>query len=562
MPRSAIALARQRSNEGDAEGALANLREAEDRAGADAAAWRDIGQLHAEYWRWEDADRALEQAAAIEPANASAASLHAIVKQESGDDDGALALLERAEHHAPRDLGIAIARRLYLPQVYADAQEPARWRERFERGLAELERATDSWRGEARQVFDLNRTNFLLAYQGEDDLPLQRRYSSLLRALAGAVRPEWVAPRARNHDGSRRLRVGFAGSLFRDCTAGRYFERWITRLDPARFERIVFHTAPISDDFTRRIAASTERFVTLRENGEACIERIAAAGLDVLFQPEVGMTPLSYLLAALRVAPVQCVGWGHPVTTGGAGADHYFTCAAMEPPEATGHYSEELARLPGLGVSYSMPEPVQPFERAKLRLPEDRRLYACPQSLFKIHPEMDAIFARILEADPAGAIVFFQAPARAVTERFAARVQRAIAARGITPAGQLKFLPRMNTTAFRRVLASADVVVDTVRWSGGNTSLDAIAAGTPVVTWPGRFMRARQTAAMLSMMGLDGLVAHSGEALAALAVGVATDPARNRALRALIESRRAALFDRDEPLAAFSDALWRGGTGR
>ena len=89
-----------------------------------------------------------------------------------------------------------------------------------------------------------------------------------------------------------------------------------------------------ADDFTRRIAQSADRFVTLRENGEACIARIAADQLDVLVQPEVGMTPLSYLLAALRVAPVQCAGWGHPVTTGGDGVDAYFTCGAMEPADA------------------------------------------------------------------------------------------------------------------------------------------------------------------------------------------------------------------------------------
>jgi CRISPR-associated protein Csy1 len=442
MSRTALALARTRSNEGDAEGALSSLREAEALADDDPGTWREIGQLHAEYWRWEDANRALERAAALDPTHAGAAALHAIVKQESGDDTGALERLERAAAHNPGDLGLELSRRLYLPQVYVDAAEPGRWRARFEHGLGDLEADLERLKGSAGQVFDLNRTNFLLAYQGEDDLELQRRHSRLLGALARHARPDWTAPRPPRYDGSRRLRVGFAASIFRDCTAGRYFERWITRLDPRRFERVVYHTAPLSDEVTRRIAASADRFVTLRENGEACIERISGDQLDVLVQPEVGMTPLSYLLAALRVAPVQCAGWGHPVTTGGEGVDAYFTCGAMEPPDGAAHYSERLVPLPGLGVSYPMPEPAPPFPREKLRLPLDRRLYVCPQSLFKIHPEMDAIFARLLEADPAGAIVFFQAPARAVTERFAARVQRAIAARGVAPGSQLKFLPR------------------------------------------------------------------------------------------------------------------------
>ena len=561
MPQTPLALARSRSNEGDAQGALASLRQAEALADEDPATWREIGQLHAEYWRWEDADRALEHAAALDPTHAGAAALHAIVKQESGDDAGALERLDRAAAHNPGDLGLEIARRLYLPQVYAYAAEPQRWRARYERGLGELEADLERLKAGAGQVFNLNRTNFLLAYQGEDDLELQRRHSRLLRALAGHTRPEWVAPLAPSYNGSRRLRVGFAGSIFRDCTAGRYFERWITRLDPRRFERVVYHMAPLADDFTDRIARAVDRFVTLRDHGEACIDTIAADRLDVLVQPEVGMTPLSYLLAALRVAPVQCAGWGHPVTTGGDGVDAYFTCGAMEPPEAAAHYHERLVRLPGLGVSYPMPEPAPPFPREQLRLPGDRRLYVCPQSLFKIHPEMDDIFARLLEADPGGAIVFFQATARAVTERFAARVQRALAARGVAPGSQLKFLPRMNTTAFRRVLATGDVVVDTVRWSGGNTTLDAIAAGTPVVTLPGRFMRARQTAAMLRMIGLPELVAESVEDLVARAVSIARDPERNWDLRRRIAERRGQLFDQQEPIEAFAEALLRLGSG-
>jgi CRISPR-associated protein Csy1 len=250
------------------------------------------------------------------------------------------------------------------------------------------------------------------------------------------------------------------------------------------------------------------------------------------------------------------------VTTGGAATDHYLTCAAMEPEDARAHYSENLVGLPGLGVGYAMPETPPAFEREKLRLPTDRRLYICPQSLFKIHPAMDALFARLLAADPEGVIVFFQATARGVTDRFAARLQRSLAAHGVAPGAQLKFLPRMNSTAFRRALAAVDLVIDTTHWSGGNTSLDAIAAGVPVVTLPGHFMRARQSDAMLRMIGLAELVADSPDDYVARAVAIASDAPRNRALRARIAERRGAIFDRPEPVAAFAETLLALGAGR
>jgi predicted O-linked N-acetylglucosamine transferase (SPINDLY family) len=79
---------------------------------------------------------------------------------------------------------------------------------------------------------------------------------------------------------------------------------------------------------------------------------------------------------------------------------------------------------------------------------------------------MDDLFARILAEDPQGVLVFFQAPSRAVTQLLGSRLERALAARGIAPRGQVKFLPRLAGPLFRGALAAADVVLDTLRWSG------------------------------------------------------------------------------------------------
>jgi CRISPR-associated protein Csy1 len=540
---------------GESEAALACAQRAREALPADAATWRDLGRLHAELWQWEPADAALDEAARREAGDVATEALRAVVKQELGDVRGALAALESAAARHPGDLHVAMGERLLLPPIYEDGADLLRWRARYADGLARLHAEAGRWHSQAAEVFRIDRNNFLLAYQGEDDRELQRGYSSFLARLAGTARPEWRAPRRGTFDGARRLRIGFVGGIFRDCTAGRYFERWITGLDARRFERFVYHTAPVDDDFTRRIAASSEHFATLRTGAEALAARLSGDALDVIVHPEVGMTPASYLLAALRLAPLQCAGWGHPVTTGSDSIDAYITCAAMEPPQAASQYVERLILLPGPGVDYGMPDVTRVPTREALGLPASGRLYVCPQSLFKVHPEMDELLAALIEADPEASLLFFQAPARAVTLQFAERLQRALAARGIPARGQLKFLPRMGGAAFRRVLALADVVLDTLRWSGGNTSLDAFAAGTPVVTLPGRFMRGRQTAAMLQLMGLETLVAESIPDYLRIALDTARDRARNAALRAAIERERGALFDRPEPVRSLGEAL-------
>ena len=103
-------------------------------------------------------------------------------------------------------------------------------------------------------------------------------------------------------------------------------------------------------------------------------------------------------------------------------------------------------------------------------------------------PDGDFVHVDWLDAKPpAPLLVLFHGqnaspePSRQVVERLAA----ALAARGVPAHGQLRVLPQMTPTDFRRTLLALDVVVDPPHWSGGNTALDALAMGVPVVTMPG-----------------------------------------------------------------------------
>jgi protein O-GlcNAc transferase len=100
-------------------------------------------------------------------------------------------------------------------------------------------------------------------------------------------------------------------------------------------------------------------------------------------------------------------------------------------------------------------------------------------------------------------------------------------------------------------------MLDTVHWSGGNTSLDALASGLPVVTRPGALMRSRQSRAMLEIVGAPELVAPDFEGQVATAVRVGRDPEARRALAGRILENRGALFGRDEPIRALEAFLER-----
>jgi predicted O-linked N-acetylglucosamine transferase (SPINDLY family) len=109
-------------------------------------------------------------------------------------------------------------------------------------------------------------------------------------------------------------------------------------------------------------------------------------------------------------------------------------------------------------------------------------------------------------------------------------------------------LPQVGHDDYLRINMMCDAMVDTLHWSGGNSSLDALACGLPVVTLPGRFMRGRQSAGMLSLLGVPELIAASDTEYLAIAARLCQDEAWRRQLAMRIDAAQAKLFDVTEPI--------------
>jgi predicted O-linked N-acetylglucosamine transferase (SPINDLY family) len=131
-----------------------------------------------------------------------------------------------------------------------------------------------------------------------------------------------------------------------------------------------------------------------------------------------------------------------------------------------------------------------------------------------------------------------------------------LAARGVAD-DRIVFLPRLSEASFLAVNRAADVVLDSFGWSGFNSTLEALAMGTPVVAKPGDTMRAHHSYGILSMAGLDELIAGDEDAYVALAVQLGTDAAFRERMRALVRERADRLFDDSKPVAALADWIAR-----
>ncbi len=383
---------------------------------------------------------------------------------------------------------------------------------------------------------------FFLAYHGLDDRELQVKTARVFLAAIPGL--SFSAPHCTGaRRGGGKIRIGFLSRFFSSHSIFSTSVGLIEKLSRERFEVLALRVRPSRDDeATARIRAAADRTVELDPDVYRARAQIAALELDILFYQDIGMEPISYFLAFARLAPVQCVSFGHPNTTGIPTLDYFISNDLFEPAGAQAHYSERLVLLhdlPTLAYYYKPRLPARPPARAAFGLPEGAHLYVCPQTLFKLHPDFDGILAGILDRDPQGLLILIAGQFQEFTDRLRARFAHTLPAH----ARRIVFLPFMGFERFMELLCVADVVLDTMHFNGMNSSLQALAAGTPVVTLPGEFQRGRHTQAMYRKMGILDCIAVDRRQYVDLAVRIANDPAHAHALRERLVAGNHVLFE-------------------
>jgi predicted O-linked N-acetylglucosamine transferase (SPINDLY family) len=458
------------------------------------------------------ADRHVRAALAL-AGDVRAAELLAQTLWESGRTAEARTWYGRALAIEPTDarsrLGDCIAR---VPIVYRQEAEIDAARAAYAEGLATLERwSAGAPPQELARFADAvgSIQPFFLAYQNRDDRPLQASYGRLVCRALASRHPDLAAPpRRRQRIAGERLRVGLVSGYFRSHSVWKMaLGGWVLGLDRGRVSLLGYHTGTVADEITAEARRSLDGFTDGIHDRASFARRIRDDRLDALLYPEIGMDPVAAWLAGLRLAPVQAMSWGHPTTSGYPTIDYFLSSALMEPADGDRHYTEALVRLPGLGCLYS-PTRVKPaaLRRADIGAEAEDVLYLCAQSLFKYLPGHDAVLVKIADAVPRARFVFYSGTLETVAQAMFERLAGCFVAAGHDPGRRLIRLPGLTEAGFLGVGRLADILLDSIGWSGFNTTIEVIDSGVPVVCLAGPYMRGRHTAAALTAIGLSDMI--------------------------------------------------------
>ena len=477
--------------------------------------------------RVADAIEALHEALAMHPRLADAYRLLYFIHYEEGRYEEARDSYGKLLSFA-RDDGAQIRHATMAPIIMRSEEEIDEFRESMMRNIDALLEETLRVNN---PVEEIRHTNFQLAYHGRNDRVLQTRLAELYLHACPSLAYESPGIESTLKDiGHRRIRIGFISNYLGKHSIGKAARGLIAKLPRDRFQVTAFFLNKPGDSVARFIEEKADRSVIVGNDLAEARRRIEEEKVDILFYQDIGMEPVTYFLAFSRLAPVQCTYFGHPVTTGIPNMDYFISTDMHEPPEMEDHYSERLKLLRGVAApSYCYRRDVPPLDTSHDRFGfgADEHLYFCPQTLYKFHPAIDKLFADILRSDPAGRIVLKVGPRPYLAELLKRRFEENIpdVASGVT------FMPQLSQQDYFSMVALADVMLDTIHFGGFTTTIDAISVGTPVITWPGEFMRGRHSMSFYRRMGIGECIADDLEDYARKAVALATDAELNRHVR-------------------------------
>ncbi|AFZ14220.1 Tetratricopeptide TPR_2 repeat-containing protein [Crinalium epipsammum PCC 9333] len=435
--------------------------------------------------------------------------------QQLGKESEAIAVANQAVQLLPHDFAIKIEQCRVLPIIYENAAEIEVARSRFIKHLLELisQISLDNPETKANILKGLSHnTNFYLHYQGKNDLELQTKYGQFVHQAMAATYPEWVKPLPMpplETDG--KIRVGYISNNMNSHVVACMTIGWLKKHNRHKF-KIYSYALNESKDFkTQEFIIYSDIFHHIPGDIEAVCQQILNDQLHLLVFLDISMHPIMTLIGALRLAPVQCTTWGHPISSGLPTMDYFLSCELMEPEKGEEHYSEKLIKLPNIGLYYEQPSiPETTLERSYFKLDDDKILYLSCQSLYKYLPQYDYVFAAIAQRVPSAHFAFIGSHiSEAITEKFKQRLQKVFASYGLNSEDYCVILPRLDGVEYTNLNLVSDIYLDTFSWSGGNTTMTAVASNLPVVTCPGEFMRGRHSYGILQMLGVTETIASS-----------------------------------------------------
>ncbi|HEY2864794.1 MAG TPA: tetratricopeptide repeat protein [Casimicrobiaceae bacterium] len=396
------------------------------------------------------------------------------------------------------------------------------------------------------QYFDVTRAALLRVYQAYDRVSQEERGSTA----------DFAALRAAE---GKPIRIGYLSADFRAHVMGRLMLEVVRRHDMSRFAVHAYSLAvrEIEDDVTAQFRDCCAGFRRLDDVDDASAARlIADDGIDILIDLMGHSGSSRPTILRYKPAPVIVTHLGSHGAIGMRQVDFKLTDGHADLPDARDYQIEAPLALDGCVLPFRRvpPAPAAAVTREELGIAPEATVFGVFVSLLKLSPRCLGLWRRILDAVPGSVLAF--SPQRQTPPVL---YRRRLESFGIAPE-RVVFIPWAIDDAIDRArYRLIDVVLDTLPYTGGDTTTAAIDMGVPVVTRVGERQAERIGYSILTHLGVDATIAHADDDYVAIACRLARDRAWRDSIAADIIAAlpRSGLADFDRYTRSLENAYER-----
>lgn len=324
------------------------------------------------------------------------------------------------------------------------------------------------------------------------------------------------------------LRVGFVSPDLKRAPVGYFLAGVLDALRGGPVSVVAYSNTAGQDDLTEKIRQATSLW---RDMGESSHDQFAQVvredDIDILFDL-AGHTKGNRLpVFARRAAPVQVTWAGYVGTTGLDAMDYILADRFQLPPSSERHYRERVLRMPHDYVCYAPPS-YAPDVGPLPALARGHVTFGAFHNAAKTGGPSIAAWSSVMQAVADSRIVLKYRDLD--DSRTRQRILDAFAAAGI--AGERIVIEGTSPHVdMLRRYNDVDIALDSMPYSGGLTTCEALWMGAPVVTLPGTTFAGRHSLSHLNNAGHPELVAKDIADYVRIASALAGDLPRLAALR-------------------------------
>ena len=307
---------------------------------------------------------------------------------------------------------------------------------------------------------------------------------------------------------NKKIKIGFASSIFRRHTITKLYKNWIIKLDKNRFDIYIIDLNSEKDETYKEITDCAVETITTDKSLEENINFIRNKKLDYIIYLDNHISREASLLYNFQLASKQAVTWGHPVTSGSKYINFFLTSELMENSFSEKKYTEKLIKLKNISINYNKPN-IKIDQKIKNLFDDNYINILNLQSLHKFQPHEDKIYAEILNRNSKINIFFIESELIGHNEIFQNRISKFLSNKKSQK--RIKFLPRCNNNTFYNYIHFSSFIFDCLSWGGGNTHLEALAFDKPIITMEGKSLKQNHTFGFLKRINQEKLITYNEE---------------------------------------------------